>query len=429
MKDLYHFEKMFSGIAHRSDKLVLLFVLVIVFIYGCSPNSTTVKSLQSPAANQSSLPRLVSDTEGHLFMSWIETDSTQEDMAVLRYAELNGNHWTETSTVASGDNWFVNWADFPSVTFSSGQPQTAHWLQNVSGGPYAYHVKVTVADDQGQWSESFSPHFDNTATEHGFVSMVPWSDDLTLAVWLDGRKTANRKEGEYFDLSKAMTVRSALIAGDGSVTSRKLIDETVCDCCQTALAKTSDGALAAYRNRTENEIRDIYISRYTGGEWSEPVAVHDDGWKIGACPVNGPALAANDSMAVVAWYTGAGDQPRVKAAISYDGGATFSDPIMVSNSKPLGRVDAEIGHDGTAFVSWMERATGAEKSELRVLALSPEGKPSGSKKIAAMGLSRRSGFPQMKRHGQNLIFAWTDVSDEVSRVRVATISSNFWKQN
>ena len=59
-----------------------------------------------------------------------------------------------------------------------------------------------------------------------------------------------------------------------------LVDDRVCDCCQTAAALTSDGPVVVYRDRTEDEIRDIHISRLIDGAWTESRAVSDDGWYI-----------------------------------------------------------------------------------------------------------------------------------------------------
>jgi hypothetical protein len=44
--------------------------------------------------------------------------------------------------------------------------------------------------------------------------------------------------------------------------------------------------------------------------------VHSDNWKIDACPVNGPAIAATGRRVAVAWFTAANDTARVKLAFS-----------------------------------------------------------------------------------------------------------------
>ena len=54
-----------------------------------------------------------------------------------------------------------------------------------------------------------------------------------------------------------MTLRSALISTDGVLLEDHLVDDLVCDCCQTDVAETAHGPIGVYRNRTRQEIRDI----------------------------------------------------------------------------------------------------------------------------------------------------------------------------
>jgi hypothetical protein len=102
-----------------------------------------------------------------------------------------------------------------------------------------------------------------------------------------------------------MTVRAAIFGADGVQRSETLVDAHVCESCPTAAAVTTEGVIAAFRNRAEGEIRDIYVSRLdaTSGRWSERAAVHNDNWTMPACPVNGPSLSASGSRVAIAWFT------------------------------------------------------------------------------------------------------------------------------
>jgi hypothetical protein len=103
-------------------------------------------------------------------------------------------------------------------------------------------------------------------------------------------------------------------------------------------------------------VRDIYVSRLENGKWTEAARVHEDGWTIPACPVNGPMLAARGTRVAIAWFTAAGDQGRVFVAFSDDAGRTFRTPIRVDEAGSLGRVDVELMEDGSAVVSHIEFA-------------------------------------------------------------------------
>ncbi|MDZ7659099.1 sialidase family protein [Fodinibius sp.] len=209
---------------------------------------------------------------------------------------------------------------------------------------------------------------------------------------------------KYYNLDYAMTLRGALISNSGDIKKSFLIDDSVCDCCPTSLAKTNNGAIVAYRNRTEDEIRDIYTSRFNGEQWSDPKAVFNDNWKINACPVNGPKLAAQDSMVSIAWHTGANDKHTAKYAYSADQGTTFSEPIILNDSTSLGRVDTEI-YKGISYLTWMEK--GESDAVLKMASFDKDKQINQTKTVAKLNESRRTGFPQMERLGNALFFAWT----------------------
>jgi hypothetical protein len=147
--------------------------------------------------------------------------------------------------------------------------------------------------------------------------------------------------------------------------------------------------------------------------------VHADDWKIDACPVNGPAIAATRDDVVVAWFTAARDSARVYVARSRDGGATFGGPTRVDDGNPVGRVDVEIDSRGSAAVSWMEFA-GAEQADVRVRRVGPTGVRGPSTVVARTSGARASGFPRMTRSGGDLLLAWTEAGTP-SRIRVARI--------
>ncbi|MCW9706182.1 sialidase family protein [Fodinibius salsisoli] len=394
--------------------IYLFFGLFFLIFAGCQKTEHKFSHTDNPAGPGSKYPHLASSGDT-LYMSWMETN-TDSNHTYLLYASYTNGQWSPAETIAQSSSWFVNWADYPSVIVDTHGPVAAHWLNKKTGGTYAYDVSIAFRNPQSpKWSSSLTPHADSTATEHGFVSMIPWDYDSILAVWLDGRRSAQRDEDEYYDLSKAMTLRGALISTSGSVEKRFLIDDSVCDCCQTALVKTAGGALVAYRNRTGDEIRDIYFSRFNGESWSKGVAVHNDGWKIGACPVNGPVLAARDSLVAIAWPTSANKQPKVKAALSTDGGSSFSQPVSINNEKSAGRVDIALDGD-RAYVSWL--AEGDHLGALNLRTIDKNLKPSIIFTADSINASRKSGFPQLEILNDNIILGWTDITDSTSSIKM-----------
>ncbi|MBI3492838.1 MAG: hypothetical protein HY047_13830 [Acidobacteria bacterium] len=214
-----------------------------------------------------------------------------------------------------------------------------------------------------------------------------------------------------------MTLRFASFDTAWKQTAAMPIDLRVCECCSTAAVVTSEGVLGAYRNRSDDEIRDIYVSRFAQGRWSEPTAVHADNWRIPACPINGPALSASGRNIAIAWYTVKQDQGHAYLVFSRDAGRTFSQPIRLDDGASLGRVDVEMLPDGSALATWIEFADG--RSQFRARRVATDGARSAPVTVAGVAGGRASGSPRVARHGDELVFAWAESSGQTVQLRTA----------
>jgi hypothetical protein len=383
------------------------------------PLFSSVEVMSSPAGPGSGEPNLTVGPGRQVYLSWLEPSS--DSTYAFKVAVRQGSHWSAPRTIARGNNFFVNWADFPSIVALPDGRLAAHWLQRTGPGRYSYGVRIAQSSDGGAtWSKPVVPHRARVESEHGFASM--WASGGRLgAIWLDGRKY--RPTGEA--APNEMMLVSTTIGTDGSLGSEVGVDDRVCDCCQTAVAMAAAGPVVVYRDRSPDEIRDIYVVRQVGGRWTAPRPVHADGWRIAACPVNGPAIAADADRVVVAWFTAAADTARVRVAFSDDGGNTFGAPARVDNGNPAGRVDVVLQPDGSALVSWLERTTtpgaqgGGDGAEVRVRRVRPDGSLAQWATVARSSAARASGFPQMVATARGeVFFAWTAPGNP-SVVRVA----------
>jgi hypothetical protein len=376
----------------------------------------SVIEVASPAPPGSGQPQLATARDGRVVLSWM--DVVGERRHRFRYAERAGPGWTEPGTIVEGDNFFVNWADVPSVWPLSDGRLAAHWLFRAGTGTYAYHVGVKVSDPSRRtWSDVIIPHRDQTLTEHGFVSMFDWPAGGLGLIWLDGRQMAGRStgHGENADHGE-MSLRATNLTGD-TLGTDTLIDSRTCECCPTAAARTDRGVVIAWRDRSATEVRDIYLARFENGAWTKPYPAPADNWQISGCPVNSPALSAQGRDVVLAWFTAEGNDPRVMTAFSTDGGRTFGKPVRADDGVALGRIDVELLPDRSALVSWIEYNDG--KSELRVRRLAGDGRRGPSMRITGMSQERSSGYPRMTRSGQTMLFAWT-ATGKPAQVRVAS---------
>ena len=392
---------------------VLFAGVVAASLGACSPEPgtdavTAFTGLTSPAAPGSLGPHLAVTADDQVVMSWLEPAG--DDAYAVRFSFLQANEWSAPATIATGDDWFVNSSDFPSVVPISAQHWAAHWLVKRPGGNYAYDIALAMSADGGNsWTAPITPHSDNTATEHGFVTLFPWSDGVG-AVWLDGRfMPADTGDAQHSESEETagMTLRFARFGYDGQALDEGEIDNLVCDCCQTDVAMTAEGPIVVYRDRTVDEIRDISVARYIDGGWAEPVTVSDDQWRIPACPVNGPAITADGENVVVAWYGAPNRKSRIKLAWSQDGGQTFTAPVVVDDNSVRGRVDVALMPDHSAAISWVGK-TDDGKGQLRMRRVTSNGDMGPVELVTEGEYSRSAGFPQMVRAGDRLIFAWPE---------------------
>jgi len=364
----------------------------------------TMGAVEFSAPGGSGEPNLFVAADGRVILTWF----AKRDAGHALQASVRSEHgWSEPVTIAQDLDFFVNWADFPSLVETSDGSWVAHWLEKTASDTYAYHVKLSRSTDRGAtWSEPMRAHADDSPTEHGFVSMAPLPDGGAALLWLDGRSTGvSGEEAGGYSARGAMQLRSNVLSADGQLGTELQVDDRNCDCCQTAMVQTASGLVVAYRDRSEEEIRDIAVSRMVDGAWSEPIHVGHDNWKIRGCPVNGPALAASGEDVAIAWFTGAGGTAKVSVAFSTDGGASFGEGIPVDDGIPLGRTAVVLLDNGDAIVSWLENVDG--EAEVRARRVQPSGASSDSWVVTPTSPERRSGFPRMVRSGNELVFAWT----------------------
>jgi hypothetical protein len=360
-------------------------------------------------------PNLTLAPDGEVLLSWIEPGATEKH--ALRFASHRpGGAWSEPRTISEGSDWFVNWADFPGMAALPDGTLFAYLLVKQAGPAFAYDIRMLRSNDRGAtWGAPVKPHGDRAVAEHGFVSFFPMAKDRLGLVWLDGR---HMKPGGHSE-EGGMALISAGLSAAGPAAGETTVDRLVCSCCQTSAAAIDGGAIVAYRDRTEKEIRDIAVVRWTEGRWSEPLVVAQDGWEINACPVNGPAVAAEGKRVALAWFTAPRDEAQVSVIFSEDGGQSWGKPVRVDDGKSLGRVDVVLLPAGDALVSWMEQAP--KGTEIRVRRVAGDGRLGPPLVVADSSAARASGFPRMERAGQDVFFAWTAPGDP-SQVRTAVLT-------
>jgi hypothetical protein len=370
-----------------------------------NPSALVVESVPSPAGSDSSEPQLTTSGD-RTILSWIEI---ADDRTTLKFVERTTSGWSAPQVVTSTTDFYVVPSDVPSVRALTDGTLVADWpQQDADAEEEAYNIRLSWSKDGGRtWSKPTNPHHDGTKTQHGFASLFPAPEGVGV-VWLDGRATNPRTS------TGDMALRAALYDRSGKQLREMPVDSRVCDCCSTDTAVTPDGVIVAYRGRSAGEVRDIFVSRYVAGRWGPPILVHNDGWRIEACPVNGPAISARDRAVAVAWFSAKGDQGHAFVAFSRDAGRTFGSPIRVDDQTSVGRVGIALLTDGSAAVTWAESAN--QRTAFRLRRVEPSGARSAAVMVGETGSTR---IPRVALHRGELIFAWTESDKSSSRVRTA----------
>ena len=372
-----------------------------------APAPGTPNASLDPPANPGSVGAALAAAGSDLLLTWVEPSGAfASPVFQMRLARFSAGRWSAPVTVAQGKDLFANWADFPGAVAGPGGEIVAHWLVKGADG---YAAQVARSTDGGAtWKPIGRLESDPRAGEHGFVSYAAEASGVR-AFWLEGSEGGST------------SLRSRRIA-NGVLSPVELLDDRVCDCCQTGAVAAADGPVVVFRDRSEKEIRDISALRRTAAGWAKPVAVHADSWEIPGCPVNGPAVAvgpvggAGSRNLAVAWFTAAPPGPRVEVAFSADGGASFGPPVVVDAGHPVGRVDVKLDPRASAgvagvpaaLVSWVASAAEGERSAIWLRRVGADGRAGAPFEVPDTRTVRASGFPRMGLAGDRLLLAWVD---------------------
>src|SRR5687767_11216639 len=115
-----------------SSMVVIAAAVAVLVPVGVGIHARTIPAalaghrIASPTGRGAAEPNLAVGADGRVYMSWLEPADSGH---ALKFAVLNGRQWSAARTIRSGRDFFVNWADFPSIEVLGGSRLAAHWLQ------------------------------------------------------------------------------------------------------------------------------------------------------------------------------------------------------------------------------------------------------------------------------------------------------------
>ena len=220
---------------------------------------------------------------------------------------------------------------------------------------------------------------------------------------------------------KPMTIRFAEITNAGDIINETELDSSVCDCCQTSITYSDKGPIVVYRDRSEDEVRDIYVTRNINDEWENPIPVHNDGWVIYGCPVNGPKVVSSSNNIAVSWFTVLDGKPTVNLSFSESYGSSFGSPIKLNDLNAIGRVDTAFLNEKEVIVSYMEGDDVG--TYLRIKKVSIDGKVSEPITISKIDSGRGTGVPQLEIINDEIFIVWTVFDDKNNQLKTVRLNS------
>ena len=152
------------------------------------------------------------------------------------------------------------------------------------------------------------------------MSLLELADGGLGMVWLDGR---DQEQNTTDPLGGSMALYFASFDSSWKQTAETIVNARVCECCQTAavMTQTACSRRSGIARPTRSATSRCRVSR--AAKWSPELSLHDDNWKIEACPVNGPALSARGRQVAAAWFAAPNDNGRAFVAFSQDAGKTW----------------------------------------------------------------------------------------------------------
>lgn len=300
----------------------------------------------------------------------------------------------------------VNRERMPIRTQSEYRPQIAVTLSGriyvayPAFGPQPWTTYLGVSEDQGRHFGTSQPLSDRAQTANSFQALLAIDPEGKLhAFWHDEREGIDEARGNDI-------FHTALDAQGKIVQSNRKILNDVCSCCRLAVDFDTDGKpVLMTRFIFPGNIRDHGLARPADGlaEWPTTRAT-DDGWKIEACPVHGPAFSIDrDGRYHIAWFTQGTQRQGLFYAFSDDRGQSFSEPMA------LGQPDRLPGHPDVLAVgnrvvlAWNEFDGRMNRAMVKQ---SRDGGQTWSEAVAAADSSSEVDFPFLLTDGLAVFLSW-----------------------
>jgi len=274
-------------------------VLVLTLISGLE-RVTPKNALLSDPKKTGATPRFTTDHRNRPVLSWVEKEGDKNSF-FFAVSNDQGKTFGDKINIGIPTNCSVHAEGMPRVAFKADGTifATFELKKPTKEAPRASDLMYVTSADNGQtWSAPTAIHRDTTPGKgHSFSDVTRLPNGELGFVWLDD------KLGKF----EGRSVKFAQTLAKGGFSEEVVVDSNACQCCRTVVFIDNVGQIhLTYRDLSTDGTRDMshVVSTDGGRTFSAPKLVHNDLWKINACPHTGPSMTQVGKDIFVTWFSG-----------------------------------------------------------------------------------------------------------------------------
>jgi hypothetical protein len=368
----------------------------------------TSTPLDSPVPANVIEQRLVSSPNGKLFANWWSNTPNSADNLMI--TALEDGKWSAPKAITG----MAGIVDAQVVPIGNDK-LAAMWMVGKpapNGEGEVHDIYLANSDSSGkQWGKPLRINQEAMSSMKESPAIAALGDGSLMAAWIDMRNlkmTPPKKPGEEMGMEGFTSLYVARVSPDIAKSSEMLVDKEFCECCGPAITSDGNDGLLSYRDLKPENIRDPAFMRVSQNSFSQPSVVHNDHWKIDACPSKGPAITRFADTVGVTWLTSVNDKLIIRTAFSSDKGKHFAAPVDLELDAAASVSAIEMENPHSALVAWT--TTGSKGEMLKLARVFDDERIEHRTTVHALtnGGAYKWPGPRMVKVDGSVIFAWND---------------------
>lgn len=268
--------------------------------------------------------------------------------------------------------------------------------------PYTGFIRFARSADGGKtFAAPVTVHANRDQIAHRFDAIAVDPAGRVFVSWIDKRDVVAAEARRQPYAGAAIYYAVSADHGKSFQGDYKIADQS-CECCRIALAPTPDGKmLALWRHVFPPNARDHAVALLGADGTPAPMqrATFDD-WRIDACPHHGPGAAvAPDGMLHMVWFNVKAGKPTVSVGRFRDGKLQAQRPLDDPRAQ---HADIVALDDHRIVVAW--KSFDGQQTRLSAMLSQDGGKTWQTRQVA--GTARDSDQPHLLQHGGRAYVLW-----------------------